>query len=286
VSSVSHTARHLRAGGDFGAAPRAARALQAACLCAVALALVWVVAELVPAAHVRDALLLRHFTLLSGPRVDAVAAALLDLLEPLPLAALGAALVVFGVVRGRPREAAAAAAIVLLSPVSADLLKPLLAHPHAHAGSVHIGSASWPSGHSAAALALALAATLLAPRRARPAVAALGCAFALAVGGALLTQAWHMPSDVLGGYLIAALWTALAVAALRAAGRSLQQQGQTPEPGPLARDSGVRSARARAVRAGLPQRLSVLAPALRIGRAAEDEQQVGKPVEVANHLGV
>jgi membrane-associated phospholipid phosphatase len=31
--------------------------------------------------------------------------------------------------------------------------------------------------------------------------------------------AWHMPSDVLGGYLVATFWTALAVAAVRAADR-------------------------------------------------------------------
>jgi membrane-associated phospholipid phosphatase len=31
--------------------------------------------------------------------------------------------------------------------------------------------------------------------------------------------AWHMPSDVLGGYLVASLWMALAVAALRGADR-------------------------------------------------------------------
>ena len=179
----------------------------------------WVVAELVPAAHIKDAILLRHFTLLSGPHVDAAANTLLDLLDPLPLALVGAALVAFGLVRRRAAEAAAAAAIVVLSPLSAELLKPLLAHSHARAGAVHIGAASWPSGHSAAALALALAVTLLAPRRARPLVAAAGVGFALAVGCALLIQAWHMPSDVLGGYLVAALWTALAVAALRAAQR-------------------------------------------------------------------
>ena len=40
--------------------------------------------------------------------------------------------------------------------------------------------------------------------------------FALAVGCALLILAWHMPSDVLGGYLVAVLWMALAVAGLRA----------------------------------------------------------------------
>ena len=50
-------------------------------------------------------------------------------------------------------------------------------------------------------------------------MASIGAVFAVAVGCALLILAWHMPSDVLGGYLVAALWTALAVAALRAADR-------------------------------------------------------------------
>jgi membrane-associated phospholipid phosphatase len=194
-------------------------ALRVAALCALAAALVWVLAELVPAGQLRDAILLRRFTLLSGPHVDAAANALLGLLSPAPLACWGIALMLFALARGRRREALAVGLVVALAPISADLLKPLLAHPHAHAGAVHIGAASWPSGHSAAALALALCATLLAPPRWRVPVALAGAAFALAVGFALLVQAWHMPSDVLGGYLVAALWTALAVAGLRAVER-------------------------------------------------------------------
>ena len=181
----------------------------------VALALVWAVAELIPAAHVRDAILLRHFTVLNGPSVDRLAGTLLDLLDPLPLVVWGSLIVLYGLVRGRHRESLAAAAIIVLSPASADRLKPLLAHAHSHADGVHIGAASWPSGHAAAALALVLAAMLLVSRRARPVVATVGAAFALAVGCALLIQGWHMPSDVLGGYLVAGLWTALAVAGLR-----------------------------------------------------------------------
>jgi membrane-associated phospholipid phosphatase len=50
-------------------------------------------------------------------------------------------------------------------------------------------------------------------------VGALGAIFAVAVGCALLILAWHMPSDVLGGYLLATLWIAIAVAALRLANR-------------------------------------------------------------------
>jgi membrane-associated phospholipid phosphatase len=87
------------------------------------------------------------------------------------------------------------------------------------AGAVRIGPASWPSGHSAAALALVLSAVLVAPARLRPLVAVIGAAFTLAVGLSLLILAWHMPSDVLGGYLVAALCMAIAIACLRAAER-------------------------------------------------------------------
>jgi membrane-associated phospholipid phosphatase len=43
--------------------------------------------------------------------------------------------------------------------------------------------------------------------------------FSIAVGCYLLILSWHMPSDVLGGFLVATLWMALAVAVLRAAER-------------------------------------------------------------------
>ena len=113
-----------------------------------------------------------------------------------------------------------------LAQLTAETLKPLLAHPRVHlATTVHIGPASWPSGHSTAALALAFSAVLVAPARLRPVVAAVGAAFALAVGCALLILAWHMPSDVLGGYLVATLWAALAVAGLRAAERRWPSAG-------------------------------------------------------------
>ena len=106
-----------------------------------------------------------------------------------------------------------------LAPFTSETLKPLLAHPHARVGDVHIGPASWPSGHSTAALALVLCAVLVTPARLRPVVAGVGGVFAVAVGCSLLILAWHMPSDVLGGYVVATLWMALAVAALRLAER-------------------------------------------------------------------
>src|SRR2546427_86169 len=80
-----------------------------------------------------------------------------------------------------------------------------------------------PAGQGRAALALALCAVLVSAPRARPLVAALGLLFSAAVGFALLVQAWHMPSDVIGGYLFAGLCMALAVAGLRAAERRWPQ---------------------------------------------------------------
>jgi membrane-associated phospholipid phosphatase len=194
-------------------------ALAVAALCLAALAVTWVVAELVPAAQVKDAALLNHFVLLGRPSVDSVANALLHVLDPAPFILWGLVLVATALLRRRPRVAVAVACVMSLAPLTAEALKPLLAHPHVQIGLTHIDAASWPSGHSTAALALVLCAVLVAPVRLRPLVTALGLAFAAAVGCSLLILAWHMPSDVIGGYLVASLWMALAVAALRAGDR-------------------------------------------------------------------
>jgi membrane-associated phospholipid phosphatase len=183
------------------------------------LALVWALAEHVPAVQWRDAVVLHDFTLLSRPRVDGPALFLLHLLNPLQFVLWGVALMAIALARERPRVAVAVLAIMGLAPLTAEVLKPLLAHPHFSVGGVYIGAASWPSGHATAALALVWSAVLVAPERLRPLVAGIGTAFALAVGCCLLILAWHMPSDVLGGYLLASLWTALAVAVLRAVDR-------------------------------------------------------------------
>ena len=63
-------------------------------------------------------------------------------------------------------------------------------------------------------MSLVLASVLAAPARLRPAVAALGAGLAVAVGYSLLTRLAHYPSDVLGGFLVAAIWALCTVAAL------------------------------------------------------------------------
>jgi membrane-associated phospholipid phosphatase len=210
-----HTVRLARA--RLAHPPSAAGALCVAGLCVGALALTWVVAALVPATHVKDAVALYDFTLLGGPRVDDLANALLHLLDPLLYTLWGLALVAIALGRRRPLVAGAVALVLGLAPLTAETLKPLLAHPHARVGWSEITAASWPSGHATAATALAMCAVLVVPQRLRPTVAVLGAMFAAAVGFSLLLLAWHLPSDVVGGYLVGTLWTALAVAALRTA---------------------------------------------------------------------
>jgi len=187
-----------------------------AAACIAGLLLTWVLAALVPATHVRDAVVLYDFTRLDRPIVEAPAKVLLDLLEPAFFVVWGLVLVVIACSRGRPRVALAVALVLGLAPLSAELLKPLAAHAHAQVVPLYITSASWPSGHATAATMLVWCAVLVAPPSLRRGVALLGVAFIVAVGCALLILAWHMPSDVLGGYLLATLWFALALAALRA----------------------------------------------------------------------
>jgi hypothetical protein len=123
------------------------------------------------------------------------------------------------VVRGRYRVAAAVAVILVGANVTTQLLKPALAHERFAdwLGHGQINPASWPSGHSTAAMALALCAVLVAPARLRSVVAALGAVFAVAIAYSLITLGWHWPVDVLGGFLVAATWTLVAIVGLREA---------------------------------------------------------------------
>ena len=57
-----------------------------------------------------------------------------------------------------------------------------------------------------AAMTLALALVLVAPRSYRPLAALVGAPFAIAMGLSVVLMGWHLPSDVFGGYLLAAAW--------------------------------------------------------------------------------
>ena len=69
-------------------------------------------------------------------------------------------------------------------------------------------------GHATAATSIAIAFLFVAPHGWRPAVAAAGACFVAAVGCSVMILAWHFPSDVLGGILVASGW-GFAVLAVR-----------------------------------------------------------------------
>ncbi|MBV9804370.1 MAG: phosphatase PAP2 family protein [Solirubrobacterales bacterium] len=203
---------------------RARTVLRAAAGCVALMALVWFAAFHVGFAQHADQSGYIQFGDLQGHGSIAwIAWHLVSLFEPDPYVYLVLVPLVLALIRGRPRVVLAVAAIALGANASTELLKHLLATPRAGSeffgGVSPMAQASWPSGHSTAAMSLALASVLAVPARLRPAAAALGATLAIAVGYSVVAAGLHYPSDVLGGFLMAATWTLMTVAALMAAER-------------------------------------------------------------------
>src|SRR4029077_15353521 len=96
-----------------------------------------------------------------------------------------------------------------------QILKPLLATPRwSIAPWLDVSSSSWPSGHATAAMSLALCSVIAASPRWRPIVGAAMAAFAVAVCYSFLELGWHYPTDVLGGFEIATVWSLLGAGTL------------------------------------------------------------------------
>src|SRR3954469_22022434 len=179
-------------------------------------ALVW------PVGQTQDIDVLTNIVALNRGRAATLAEGVVHLADPKPYAIFGLGLVAIALIRGRRRLALALPVVLVGAALPPEILKPLLATPRPDWWiDAKIGVASWPSGHATAALTLALCAVIVAPRRLRPAAAVLGALLAAAVAYAILILAWHFPSDVLGGFFVAATWVLLAVAVLLAARRSL-----------------------------------------------------------------
>jgi len=198
------------------------RPLVAAALAATALVATGALAFGSAAVRFRDAAALHSFeTLASSFEIVGAADRVSRLADPLPIALLALALMAVALLRGRPRSAGVIAAVVLGANLTTQILKPALASPRLSEilGADQIPAASWPSGHSTAAMSIALCAVLVSSARWRPAVAIAGAMFAVAVGYSLLATGSHFPSDVLGGYLVAATWVLAVAGALRAADR-------------------------------------------------------------------
>ena len=266
----------------IGSASRRFRAATCgAALSLLALALTWGIAAHVPAARLSDAAALRGFIGLDRPIVDTLSTGVLDLINPVFCTLFGLAAMAVAVHRGRRRLALAIPVILIGAVVSAEILKPLLAVPHAFIAPGHqVPGSSWPSGHSTAAMTMTLCALLVAAPRWRPAVAAVGGVLTLAVGFATLTLAWHMPSDVIGGFLLAGLWVSAAVAVLSRA----EARASSRAPHALALRRARRASRLPAGRRPDPAGTETLVPGVVLGSVFTVALAIVvlRPTEVAN----
>jgi hypothetical protein len=176
------------------------------------LALIWFLAFHVGAAQRFDGNVLDGFTALDRGRIGRLAEVVPHLSDPAPFALASIILVVIALARGRPRLALAVIVILVGANVATQLLKDATF-------TLRPGKAGalWPSGHATASMTLALCAVLVASVRWRPIASGLGAVWSLAVTLTLLITAWHLPSDVVAGYVMAGTWTSLAVAGLWAA---------------------------------------------------------------------
>ncbi len=198
------------------ASPRGALAICA--LCVVAMALVWSVAELVPAVQVKDAALLDRFVHVNQGSVEWLAGHLVHLLDPGLFILWGVALVALALARERPRTAVAITAMMTLATVfrgeaQAAAGTPARGRRHGLHRTGVVAERPLHRGTRARAERRARRARAPASRLSR---CSRSCS-PLRSAVSLLIRAWHMPSDVLGGYLLATFWAALAVAGLRAA---------------------------------------------------------------------
>ena len=190
--------------------------LTLALLSAAAAVAVWFAALGVPGGRALDAGAMQSFTGVARPPLEPSIIGVSHLADPAPLLLGTLLLVGIALLRRRPLMALLVPVIVGGANLTTQLLKPALADVRIIdlAGLPTIYPGSWPSGHATAAMSLALCCVLVVGPSLRALAALLGAGYAIAVGYALVALGWHLPSDVLGGFLVAATFTLLGAAAL------------------------------------------------------------------------
>ncbi len=195
-------------------------ALVATLLCAAGLLATVLAVRFLAPVQARDVLAFDSFRRLDGPASSGPLRLIASVGDPLLYVVLGLAAAAVAYARGRHRIAMAIPVLLLATGATTQVLKVVLDE-----GTLKPGS--FPSGHATAALTLALCATLAAPARLRPTVIAVGAGLAAAVSYAIVSLGWHSPSDILGGFLVAATLTGAAGVVLL---RGEERRGETPPP--------------------------------------------------------
>lgn len=129
-----------------------------------------------------------------------------------------AVVLLIGLLRRQIGPAVAGVAVIGASVVTCEFLKRSLHRPDLDPGNYVAGN-SFPSGHTAIAMAVMCALILVAPFRLRGLIALCAAAAATEIGALTIIARWHRPSDTLGADVIVLFYTSLAVLALSAFGR-------------------------------------------------------------------
>jgi hypothetical protein len=197
-----------------------------AAACALGLVVVGLLALASDAGHARDSVIMHGFSALYRRRLELAIEITGRLSDPLPYAFLGSLCIGMALARRRTRRAVAIGIVLVATGAIAQGLKHLLAQPRYAdwLGWRQLDETNWPSGHTTAAMTLALCAVVAAPPAWRAATALIGAALAVAVAYATLALTWHYPSDVLAGFLLAALGVSAALAVLA------PSEADDPEP--------------------------------------------------------
>ena len=219
----------------------ARRALIGAAAAACLFALTWYLVYHVAVVQRVDGAIFTGFAGLRGrPHVNHLATVIARLCDPSTYVFLCVIPLAMALARGRTLIAAVIVLILFGANETTELLKPFLAAPRQTGlPAWEISGGTWPSGHATASMSLALCCVLAAPPRLRPYVGVLGAGFAMAVTYSFLTLGWHYPSDALGGFEMAAMWTLAGIAAIRTVeARRAARGAASPATGPVPIGSG------------------------------------------------
>jgi membrane-associated phospholipid phosphatase len=215
--------------------PRNVRApLLAAVACFAAFGLLAYAAYSVPPIEHLDLRVFLHFQLEGSPG-HSLANLLVHLGDLGPLLVMMAAVAALGLYFGRRREVVAAIAVIVGANLMTQVLKIALEHsrqatpgggPRPLWANLLPSSDAFPSGHTTAAAAVAVALLLVVPARYAAGAAAVGILLVASVAGSVVVSGWHYPSDALGAMLVAAACGFLALAALRAPAHPRRSRGR------------------------------------------------------------
>lgn len=167
---------------------------------------------------------------------------LLRTVDVASVALLGGAIVGVALMRGRPRLALAAGAVIVGANVTTQVLKKVLPRPDRLADEALSVGNTLPSGHATVAMSIALAAVLVASRRYRGVVAVVGALYGASIGVATLTSGWHRPSDAAAAFAVVVAWAAVAatwVLHRRVVGETVPAAPEGPLAAPLLSAAGI-----------------------------------------------